>query len=46
MTYQGNDFYCDVALKSIGTLEKEYESDYVLAYHYANSLYSVGKNKR
>ncbi|MBV9159399.1 MAG: HIT domain-containing protein [Candidatus Kaiserbacteria bacterium] len=32
MKYTGNDFYCDVALKGKEPIEKEYESDQVLAY--------------
>ncbi|HUO56486.1 MAG TPA: HIT domain-containing protein [Candidatus Paceibacterota bacterium] len=32
MDYTGNDFYCDVALKGQLPLDKEYESDNVLAF--------------
>lgn len=36
MEYSGNDFYCDVVLKGDMSLQKEYESDHVLAYHHTN----------
>ncbi|OGG47558.1 HIT family hydrolase [Candidatus Kaiserbacteria bacterium RIFCSPHIGHO2_02_FULL_50_9] len=34
MNYFGTDFYCDVALKGLVPLEKEYESENVLAYRH------------
>ena len=34
MDYTGNDFYCDVVLKGLVPLKKEYESDHVLAFHH------------
>lgn len=34
--YNGNDYYCDVALKDTSVLKKEYESEQVLAYHHTN----------
>lgn len=34
MEYSGNDFYCDVVLKGELSLQKEYESERVLAYHH------------
>ena len=37
--YDGTDFYCDVALKGEVSLQKEYESEHVLAYHHTNPLY-------
>lgn len=41
MTYSGNDFYCDVALKGEVTLQKEYESENVLAYHHTHPHWPV-----
>ena len=41
MEYVGNDFYCDVALKGILKLEKEYESEDVLAYHHTRPYWPV-----
>lgn len=34
MEYTGNDFYCDVILKEKLPLNKEFESENVLAYHH------------
>lgn len=34
MEYTGSDFYCDVAIKGIIDLKKEYESEHVLAFHH------------
>jgi histidine triad (HIT) family protein len=39
MEYTGNDFYCDVALKGEIALEKEYESDHVLAFRHTRTRY-------
>ena len=41
MTYLGNDFYCDVALKNDSLLKKEYESGQVFAYHHTRPLWPV-----
>ena len=41
MKYEGNDFYCDVALKNTAVLHKEYESEGVLAYHHTNPFWPV-----
>lgn len=41
MEYSGNDFYCDVALKGLIPLKKEYESDGVLAYHHTRPFWPV-----
>jgi histidine triad (HIT) family protein len=41
MNYAGNDFYCDVALKGIVELKKEYESANVLAYHHTRPFWPV-----
>ncbi|MDP2650054.1 MAG: HIT domain-containing protein [bacterium] len=41
MEYIGNDFYCDVALKDTSALDKEYESDNVLAYHHTKPHWPV-----
>lgn len=41
MEYKGNDFYCDVALKDIASLKKEYESENVLAYHHTRPYWPV-----
>lgn len=41
MDYFGNDFYCDVALKGLVTLEKEYESQNVLAYKHTRPFWPV-----
>jgi len=39
--YSGDDFYCDVALKGLVPLRKEYESDAVLAYHHTRPYWPV-----
>lgn len=39
--YSGDDFYCDVALKGVVPLRKEYESDAVLAYHHTRPYWPV-----
>ncbi len=39
MDYQGTDFYCDVALKGEVPLEKEYESDTVLAFRHTRKSF-------
>jgi hypothetical protein len=36
MDYSGTDFYCDIAMRGLITLKKEYESDNVLAFHHTN----------
>ncbi len=41
MSYSGNDFYCDVALKGEIPLKKEYESANVLAYHHTRPFWPV-----
>ncbi len=41
MDYSGNDFYCDVALKGLVSLEKEYESQNVLAYKHTRPFWPV-----
>lgn len=40
-TYTGEDFYCDVALKGVLALKKEYESEAVLAYHHTRPFWPV-----
>ena len=39
--YAGDDFYCDVALKGLVSLRKEYVSDYVLAFHHTRPFWPV-----
>ena len=39
--YSGDDFYCDVALKGLVSLRKEYESEAVLAYHHTRPFWPV-----
>ena len=39
--YTGDDFYCDVALKGLVPLSKEYESEAVLAYHHTRPFWPV-----
>lgn len=34
MEYSGKDIYCDVILKGLVEIRKEYESDQVLAFHH------------
>lgn len=41
MDYQGNDFYCDVAIPGKAELKKEYESENVLAYHHTKPFWPV-----
>jgi len=41
MDYNGTDFYCDVALKGLVPLKKEYESDQVLAYWHTRPYWPV-----
>ena len=41
MNYEGNDFYCDVALKGAADLKKVYESDQVLAFHHTRPHWPV-----
>lgn len=41
MSYLGNDFYCDIALKGEILLKKEYESENVLAYHHTKPFWPV-----
>lgn len=39
--YSGNDFYCDVALKSETELKKEYENEHVLAFRHTRPRWPV-----
>jgi histidine triad (HIT) family protein len=39
--YAGDDFYCDVALRGLVPLRKEYESERVLAYHHTRPFWPV-----
>jgi histidine triad (HIT) family protein len=41
MEYLGTDFYCDVALKGEVPLQKEYESERVLAYHHTKPHWPI-----
>lgn len=41
MEYTGNDFCCDVALKDTAALNKEYESEQVLAYHHTRPHWPI-----
>jgi histidine triad (HIT) family protein len=41
MIYTGNDFYCDVAIPGKIELQKEYESDHVLAFHHTRPHWPV-----
>jgi histidine triad (HIT) family protein len=41
MEYEGNDYYCDVALKDTSSLTKEYESGNVIAYHHTRPHWPV-----
>lgn len=41
MQYAGTDFYCDIALKDLLSLVKEYESDQILAYHHTHPHWST-----
>jgi histidine triad (HIT) family protein len=39
--YDGDDFYCDVALRDSSALDVIYESDEVLAYHHTRPFWPV-----
>ena len=39
--YSGDDFYCDVALRGVVPLNKEYESEQVLAYHHTRPFWET-----
>ncbi|OGC85053.1 HIT family hydrolase [Candidatus Adlerbacteria bacterium RIFCSPHIGHO2_12_FULL_53_18] len=41
MDYSSSDFYCDVALKGTVPLQKEYESEQVLAFHHTKPHWPV-----
>ena len=41
MDYSGDDFYCDVALKGLVELRKEYESEAVLAFHHTRPFWPI-----
>jgi histidine triad (HIT) family protein len=41
VTYDGDDFYCDVALRDTSALHVVYESDQVLAYHHTRPFWPV-----
>ena len=41
MEYIGTGFYCDIALKGEAFLEKEFESENVLAYHHTRPFWPV-----
>ncbi len=41
MTYSGNDFYCDVALKDTSALTVEHETEDVLAFHHTRPFWPV-----
>ena len=41
MDYDGSDFYCDVALRGLVPLRKEYESERVLAYWHTRPHWPV-----
>lgn len=41
MDYQGTDFYCDIAIKRLVPLVKEYESDNVLAFHHTRPYWPI-----
>ncbi len=41
MKYSGTDFYCDVAIPGTVALQKEYESEKVLAYHHTKPSWPV-----
>jgi histidine triad (HIT) family protein len=41
MSYQGTDFYCDIAIPGKVELKKEYESENVLAYHHTKPFWPV-----
>jgi histidine triad (HIT) family protein len=39
--YSGDDFYCDVALKGVVPITREYESAGVLAFHHTRPFWPV-----
>jgi histidine triad (HIT) family protein len=39
--YEGDDFYCDVALRNIDALDVVHEDDRVLAFHHTRPFYDV-----
>ena len=41
MNYSGNDIYCDVILKDLIPLKKEYESKNVIAFHHGRPSWPV-----
>ena len=41
VNYTGDDFYCDIALKGVVPLRKEYESAAVLAFHHTRPFWPV-----
>ena len=41
MDYVGNDFYCDVAIAGKIELQKEFEDEYVLAFHHTRPHWPV-----
>lgn len=41
MDYTGTDFYCDVALRGLVPLRREYESESVLAFHHTRPFWPV-----
>jgi histidine triad (HIT) family protein len=41
MEYTGNDYYCDVALKDTSLLNKEYESEQVIAFHHTRPYWPI-----
>lgn len=41
MTYTGNDFYCDVALKDPSALDVEFENEHILAFHHTKPHWPV-----
>ena len=41
MKYTGNDYYCDIALKDTNALNKEYESEQILAYRHTQPYWPV-----
>lgn len=41
MDYDGNDFYCDIALKGLVDLAVEYEDDDILAFHHTRPFWPV-----
>ena len=39
--YKGIDFYCDIAIADVISLQKEYESESVLAFHHTHPHWPV-----